>query len=169
MSEGHPFLTEDLDQLRRMQRRVLRSIPDWLISRHAPDVSPAEHVSSADHALVEELLRTRAGALMASAESLLSGMKEECAKARFKRFWESEADPYNTRWARDFDSSQEIKRVIAAEAEDAPRGLEIHTLKDEPAAPDLYRLVVVLLFADFLAGDGYTDPRVRAGTATGSL
>jgi hypothetical protein len=73
MREGHPYLTEILDQQRARQRRVLRSIPSALLNSEVRRVKPVEEV---DRGIAETELRRLADVELAGLEELL----KQCAE-----------------------------------------------------------------------------------------
>ena len=56
MRSGHPYRTEELAQTRSEQRRILRSIPDWIVANTRLN-RPGPRLADPDDALVERELR----------------------------------------------------------------------------------------------------------------
>src|SRR6266849_5881285 len=98
MSEaGHPFRTEDLDDLRSRQRRDLRMVEPWIVARVGelalknPVVSAVE-----DGALVEEALRDLAAELYPAIAELLTSMHARQQAERLSNFLDRQPDPFSS-------------------------------------------------------------------------
>lgn len=144
MKAGHPYETEELDDLRAAQRRVLRSIPTWITERFELEVD--EHrVADADRPQAELMLRRYvADQLSNSDQSLLD---------RWQAHTEAEL---LDQAARAFAAAWEMPL-----AEDARGRLREHRIGEvaKEEGKLIRQLIPVLVLADMLSVDDYMDPR----------
>jgi hypothetical protein len=145
VSEGHPYRTDALVQTRAEQRRLLRSIPDWIVDnvRLSP---PAPRLGDPDDALVERELRRLATRELEQLDGWLDAWQAH-AEAELVR-----------RWFERVEIGAALEDVAGAvrEADEAAR------VVDYPPGlfPVVLRVVALLAWADELAAD-YADPRLR--------
>lgn len=147
---GHPWEDAELFALRRQQRRTLRALPSWFVEGQAMGLPPLADVADADQAFVEVMLRERAQTLRAELASELVRYDENERRLALERLYR----PVNG------ERRDEYEAVGHALLE---------TLPGEPAGvgriPDtllqsFLELLMLLVWADRLAGDGYADPRL---------
>jgi hypothetical protein len=155
MLEGHPYLTKELDQKRVQQRRILRSIPDWILDARRYGPYPTVMLEGADRPFVESLLRELADQPLADLSTALSAWKAETETARIAWFVAREtADGVGNPNL----EQQRIDLIVAAnnfrQGAEGPRSL------DEAFSKPLAQSILLLAWADELADDGYTDPRL---------
>ena len=152
--DGHPWATDELDQLRADQRRRLRNLPDSLLGELS-EYDPARVVANADDRLLLELtLRqhiNEAGTLKALTESLDGAAGVYLVAALF------EDAAFNSPLVRgrelfepDSQSATLRRRDLRAKEND------LDTVGDAA----VLRYVHLLTLADRLADDGYVDPRL---------
>jgi hypothetical protein len=160
MREAHPFLTEELGELRLKQRRLLRSIPDWVLD--ADHLGPAEwkpeSVPEGDRALVEMLVRDMIAADpgWSGIEPLLKEWARDTSSSRLAHFVLHEASESP---GHNLVSSRE---VLVKVTNDRAQEATTATTKTIPTelVPAVGSLILMLVWADVLAGD-YTDPRLE--------
>lgn len=134
--------------------------------RWAPPRNLPIDVPEVDRAFVEDLLRTRADVLMGQTSDLLDRLALGVRADRAADFWSRELSSYNNGLLVDWDKRQALEQILSAERDDvfeAREGVSIRDLGNEEFAPELYRLISVLVVADLLADDKYLDPRVADG------
>lgn len=150
MKPGHPYLTEDFDLKRSLQRRILRELPDYVLRRYAPAASAAR-LEEPRRARLEAQLRRLADEVLEEAEGAYDYYEHALG-------WIGvEAREYFGRRA-DAALAQEggWDGVVAIE-----RKLSRETTEPEPPAGEaLHTLVLALTLADELAEDGYRDDRL---------
>ena len=156
MKRGHPYDTDELDRKRTEQRRILRSIPGWLVRRTDQlPIPPTPAVDAEDRVLVETQLRALADEEVAQLDDLLEQF--EAALAVEPAFEFVRDGIYNStvgtaELAARFGG---IIDGLMADAE-AARVARVSASED---IPGVHRLLVLLAWADALAGD-YVDPRI---------
>ncbi len=154
MLDGHPYLTEELDATRAAQRRVLRQIPDWILSDCGDllDGIPAPPGNATDRAIVETQLREHA----------------ELAQQDVPYHDEFRADLETGALA---DWAQDISRIEPDSFQAKFRSgtgvaAEEHHVgalpKPQAELPAIRKLASLLAWADLMADDGYRDPRLEA-------
>ena len=156
MIKGHPFETRSLDEQRSRQRHTLRTIPDWVVTRLAPSASTANAEKvGADRGYVEALLRARADALIEGLNEfdLLAQFAAQETTARLAEFLGHEADHLSG------DQRMPREQLVDA-AFDAHKAAGTPKTDIAPWRGDLGGLIILLVWADALASDGYRDPRV---------
>jgi hypothetical protein len=156
MIDGHPFETRSLDEQRARQRLMLRMIPDWIMTRLAPSeaTANAEQVGP-DRAYVETLLRARADAIAETLADfdLLAPFAAQEATARLAQFFAHEAETLSA------DQRMPREQLVDA-AFDARKAAGTPKTDIGPWRADLGGLIILLVWADAMASDGYSDPRV---------
>ena len=153
MVEGHPFLTSALDEVRVVQRRRLREIPDWVLDDCGDlyEGLPPLPDTATDRAAVETEVRDHA------AVALTTMPHEEAFRADFKTAvlgsWTTlgmlDVAPHSVQ-----ATFAEQTRVAWADQRFAALGPD-HS--DEMAAIKMF--AILASWADVLAGD-YCDPRI---------
>ncbi|MBV8980883.1 MAG: hypothetical protein JO086_08280 [Acidimicrobiia bacterium] len=153
MEDGHPFLTKELDALRQQQRRVLRTVPEWVIDRVAIPYEPVESSSAGDRAYAELELRKLAQDAIVEQQELLAsfdrGTTDEMLAAAISNLIQKAPRGL-------FDALQ----PLSDDAYDRRKASAVRNMEGDQTAP-LTRLLALLIWADALAGD-YRDPRLKA-------
>lgn len=159
MRDGHPYLTERLDEQRAEQRRILGSIPDWVLdpNRYGPNHwEPSAQMAASDRARNEILVRSLAEETLAT-EGLTECLKvweQETAADRLYLFLDretSERPGHNLEAAR-----RQLIDLISGRATTSPPAKIPMEITQQLAA-----LILLLTWADALADDGYADPRLE--------
>jgi hypothetical protein len=148
---GDPFLTDDLDQLRAVQRGQLRAIPAWVVERQGQRFPPAPAVPEADLAMIEQLLRRLAADAFVELEvARWDQLGGEEAAALLGPLRET-AQELGTA-----DSARRILDDLVEDLEVATREIPARFTEDEIHVAT--RFILFAAWADELAGD-YLDPR----------
>ena len=141
---GHPYRTEELAQTRSEQRRILRSIPDWIVA-NARLNRPGPRLADPDDALVERELRRLAERELEPLRCWLGVWRVHTETETLGRwFAEAEIGAALEDVAGAVHAAHEAWQVAAY-----PSGL----------FPAILRVVALLAWADEQAGD-YVDPRL---------
>ncbi|HEX2063812.1 MAG TPA: hypothetical protein VHE80_05265 [Acidimicrobiales bacterium] len=153
MKPGDPFDTEATDELRTRQRRILREIPEWVVSRATDGRVPLDltgQVGFFDTAIAEAVVRevvdeqlresTELGAFVVA---LREHGKAEHASAVVSRRFEVERHLFQV-------TRQLLDRKNEAVVREIP---------GELIGP-VFSVVSLLVLADELASDDYRDPRL---------
>jgi hypothetical protein len=141
---GHPYRTEELVQTRSEQRRILRSIPDWIVG-NARLNRPGPRLTDPDDALVERELRRLADRELEPLRCWLGVWRLHTETEMLGRwFAQAEIGAALEHVADEVHEAHEAWRVAAY-----PSGL----------FPAILRVVALLAWADEQAGD-YVDPRL---------
>ena len=158
MREGHPYLTDQLDSKRVEQRRLLRSIPDYLLS--LDNIGPSGQAVEAilDRPYVEGIVREKAQSLLdARTRDQFDQWDSAAAEERFVQFLQYEV--VRRPGSRiDYVWPDAVRAV-------APDSLAVlHNPReiDENVVARLRPLILLLVLADDIADDGYVDPRLAA-------
>ena len=144
MRSGHPYRTEELAQTRSEQRRILRSIPDWIVANTRLN-RPGPRLADPDDALVERELRRLADRELEPLRCWL-GVWRLHTETEMLGWWFAQAE---------IGAALEGVAAAVHEAHEAwrvaayPSGLY----------PAILRVVALLAWADDQAGD-YMDPRL---------
>ncbi len=151
MDPGHPFHTEELDELRSTQRRLLRWMPDWLLDRHAPHGQLFTSLPDADRTPLEFDLRGRAAELMDEHSDLFGrciayGRAANVVETLTAASAMGADDQARLIWLLDQATSERDGAVFG---ESQPQETKV-----------LGRFIFLATIADELAGD-YHDPRIR--------
>jgi hypothetical protein len=168
---GSPLVDAELVDLRWSQRRILRELPDWLVRNvtstgfvRAPGVQRApvqrDRIITEDRFLVERHLRAVAGEQIARVRAVIDEMREATSANALRSFYNkwgtAGIEPLNTAH-KDSVGSEGGKRF------GTPTGDGVdELLRDEAAVESVRAIVTSLTWADVLAGDGYSDERIRA-------
>lgn len=144
MPPGHPYLTAKLVAQRAEQRRILRSVPDWIVE-NAEVARPGPRLPDPDRVLVERALRRLADRELEPLRDWLSVWR-----------WHTESEMLD-RWFRHAEigaTLEDVAAVVRTEHEerrvvDYPPGLFLAIL----------RVITLLAWADEQAGE-YADPRL---------
>ena len=165
LETSKPFLTQELLEQRREQRRFLAGLPDWLLENHSPvglDIGPvlpahAARVESSYRSYVDQMREKYSATLAAFASNRVSN--EDLDAVNYLRAWESSL----------FDLG-----IITASNEFFPSMFEYFKVRIEgkvsgsvdPAigaslSEFLNEVIPALEMADALAEDGYRDPRIK--------
>lgn len=153
-ADGHPWLTEELDDLRRSQRVWLRSQPSWRVERvHVPRVSPDD--PSDDDGLLETMLRWKAAEKIESLPETFGDLGGAIAGQAYE--WTRAVS--DTRQPFEDPLRSIVNELLRASEELNNRD---STITDEQWRPTL-DVVALLGWADDFAEDGYTDPRLAEG------
>jgi hypothetical protein len=141
---GHPYLTRELAAKRASQRRILRSIPDWIVE-NARLTRPGPRLPDPDSALVEHELRRLADRELEPLRGWLCIWR-----------WHTESEMLE-RW---FDQA-EIGATLDDVAGTVRTARETHRIDEYPPGffVAILRAVALLAWADEQAGD-YADPRL---------
>lgn len=165
MKDGDPFDTERRDKLRRTQRRRLRLIDDWFVQAVAKGVSPPEVSKIADRDLSEEILRVEAGerleVLGDTLEAIANNVRTEARWRLFENVRAQVSSPrlkvYNLPALKDLGS-----QALADNDASGPTKIPTYD-EDETTLRKLVTLVALLIVAEDLAQDSYTDDRIQRG------
>jgi hypothetical protein len=153
MEHGRPYQTDELDRIRSDQRQVLRTIPTHFVESRADGLPHfARPENPYDCAMVESVLREQAQ------ELFNSGPVDLITRMRSNVEWGSLADHLATAPDLPAFPLSDAVEWLRHEAQTVG-GEPIRDLGDQ--AHWLERLLVALVLADVLAGDGYKDPRLR--------
>jgi hypothetical protein len=141
---GHPYRTDELAQKRSEQRRILRSIPDWIVA-NARLNRPGPRLADPDDALVERELRRLADRELEPLHCWLGVWRVHTETEMLGRwFADAEIGAALEDVAVTVHAAHEAWQVAAY-----PSGL----------FPAILRVVALLAWADDQAGD-YVDPRL---------
>ena len=152
MEAGHPFRTDELDELRSAQRRVLRWMPDWLIDRHAPHGRLFTSMPDADRTPLEYELRGRAADLIDNHADVFG----RCvAYGRASITVDS-----LTHGARPMGEEDQVRVEWTLTQATAERDASSFGEAQAAELKALSRFIFLAVIADELAGD-YHDPRLR--------
>jgi hypothetical protein len=154
MDTGHPYLTEELDQLRSEQRRDLRVIPKNLLPRISP---PLEPVSLHDRPILELALRRFAQQELPAIQTYLDAAArhlEASLVVDAVNRWPQWSDP--TRGLAEMRDRFLEQRAVSEEEVDQAGAAVMHPLRS---------VAFMLVWAEALADDDYEDPRLRAAAA----
>jgi hypothetical protein len=145
VAPGHPYRTETLVETRAEQRRVLRSIPDWIVDNVRLS-APPPRLGDPDDTLVERELRRLADRELEHLDGWLDAWREHTESEVVQRWFAG---------AEVGAALEEIAGVVRDELESA-------RVADYPPGlfPVILRVVGLLAWADELAAD-YADPRLR--------
>jgi hypothetical protein len=145
LAPGHPYRNDTLSETRAEQRRVLRSIPDWIVDNVRLS-APAPRLGDPDDALVERELRRLADRELEQLDGWLDVWREHTESEVVQR-WFARAEVGA--------ALEEIAGIVRDEHETA-------RVADYPPGlfPVILRVVGLLAWADELAAD-YADPRLR--------
>lgn len=164
MKPGHPFETEQLDELRAEQRRTLRFIPRAVLAEAAPRVGPdLDSTPAEDRPLVEALLRAEAKELLGSREiaRLVESWRQPAQVEALHEFYQR-----NQARAEQLAVGPQAAFFDQAElARNAHRDAAPAAVVPVELAPRVRRLLLTLVWADHLAG--YRDPRLDGLPASG--
>lgn len=142
-----PFESEDLRQLRAEQRRALRFLPMWLITRAFEGEAPPVEVPAGDRVLLELDLRALVRREVSEVSDALVAFQTGVRARLFAEFM-----------ARLHPLASFGDELLEA-ARQTPDPSRI------PAGADgqrLMRLARLMVLADELAPDDYTDPRLSS-------
>jgi hypothetical protein len=151
---GHPYATRELADKRAEQRRVLRPVPGWIFTRIKLSSAPA--VQRGDEALIESQLRDAAhGDITGPLAPLLESFRLHLEVEPITDFLRAAIDA----GPESFEASDRFASITNPLAE-AERSRRIGSMSDPSLTPILHRLIAMLAWADELADDDYTDPRL---------
>lgn len=153
MKPGHPYLTEELDDLRSAQRRLLARMPNrWINTAFPPfkkDYDPgAVYDNLVDRHRLESDFRTLVQSQFADAVEWLTERQTPFRPEDVQHFLDSRLQ--------NFDGNANDLYEAAMQQRQAEAG------DDQPVAlqPKIHRVIGLLIWADELADDGYCDPRL---------
>lgn len=153
VGNGHPYDTEELAAQRAAQRRLLRSVPDWLLRENRYRITETTY-RFPDAAYVETLVRREAQPIIDSLAKLTAGWTYNTNTMRLWEFLSLEADK---------DPGAGLAPALQnLQIQLGERGRKINqsaTLDEKYQTPVLL-LIYLLCLADQLADDGYRDPRL---------
>ena len=153
MEAGHPFHTDELDELRSAQRRVLRWMPDWLLDRHAPHGQLFTSLPDADRTPLEFELRGRAADLI---DQHSDSFGRCVAYGRATIVVDAMTHGAKAMGAEDQARVAWVLEQATAERDASSFG------ETQPAESKAFsRFLFLAIVADELAGD-YHDPRIRS-------
>jgi hypothetical protein len=147
---GHPFDTAYLDELRARQRRWLRAVPDWLVTR---DELPKLMIPVPDRAMIEVVLRRQ---IDARRELFEDWLEEEANSTAASVMLVALGTIPPVGPSSPF--GQHLDEVFAAADEATTR--RTRRIDDPDLESALYRMVLLAGWADLLAG-GWQDGRLR--------
>lgn len=156
MKPGHPFFTEEFDELRARQRRDLRYVPEWLVARlHRPltDLQDQER-----DGLLELELRALANVQRSRIDDWLQSMKVRTVGEIVAPFFSR-----HSRHRSVFDRSDPIGRVEQSYFDTARSQGFNEIPEDDEKREALELFILFLTWADDLADDNYADPRLLTG------
>jgi hypothetical protein len=156
MEKGHPYLTDELDALRADQRRLLRELPDNLVS----DGELTTPVDLTDRERLEVLVRKYIA-------SIIRGKPDLKTTADTISVWQEGEDLHRS--LLDGPQSQEPGHPYSTALAELLQPLEAQqteALKNYLAIPEeksnrLAPLVVLLRWAEAYADDDYEEPRLE--------
>lgn len=173
LDAANPFATAELRDQRALQRRVLRRIPaKTVMTASAWNIKPPQVLEAIDRAAVESEVRRLAAEAIDQLRPVLATYEVvefgEVIATYFgdlikQRTSDLKLGPPHVAALKD-----KFVKLMFEDADTlrARRESVHHVQLDEERAALLLRLVVFLLTADELAGDGYRDPRVEWARAT---
>ena len=164
MEPGTPFRTKALDEQRSEQRRALRMVPEWLFEKYAPQRSVSDSFSSAG--LLETELRREADRLRQGLGDLPERMEQETQAEVVIDFLRS--SDVRARIGTGTAPTRLFSQRIT-ELGDVLSGVAVHTEPERANAVALMSYVHVLVWADDVAGDGYSDPRLADRPSSGEI
>ena len=154
MKDGHPYETEEMDELRAQQRRLLRSLPDEVV-KPLSELDASKFMGRGPLELrVRELAET-----MAEDPALIDLL------AKVQRFQET-ADLFNTLangLAAQVDGPGLTSVITSLQTEYNAVLAEVGNLHPQDVVSGTFSgLAALLCWADALAEDGYRDPRLES-------
>ena len=154
MKDGHPFETQELDGLRSRQRRVLRSVPDWLLDNGRTQMPTDDLSALGDAAFLERLVRDRAQTELRELSDIVGSWEEPTGNGRLGRFLNTELSRKGL--------SQDLLNAHSRLTLQATQSVQPPGAFAREEISGLYRLLFLLQLADLLSTDNYRDPRLAA-------
>lgn len=147
-TDGHPWLTDELDNTRAQQRRTLRGVPDWLLGQWKFRPAP----QPVDSAFTEVLVRHHITEMLAANDGLRAELESMATWTRVFTL---------SRFIGDSEASQPGSALVNVAGQLTAGEREAHYGQvPNELSPQVHALVYLLLWADELAEDEYLDPRI---------
>lgn len=159
-----PFVTEQLLELRREQRRFLANLPDWLLEKHGPvslnsvpDLPPnTARLELSFRRYVDQTREKYSVTLTAFASNRV--LNEDLDAVEYLRSWERELFDLGI-----ITSSNDFFAPMFEYFKDRIDG-KVNGTVDGPVASSISEFLTVIIpaleMADALANDGYRDHRI---------
>lgn len=153
-TDGHPHLTKALDEQRSRQRAVLRCAPEDYLHVVVQDYDPSpSDVPQRDRPLIEAGLRDLADAVLDEFAEMAEHWQRYAVAAETRAFLVRHARPPRFQ----DDEFERAKDGSKAEMSATTERVNNPSLKDKEAGRVL---VMLLIWADAMAGGDYRDPRL---------
>lgn len=155
MRPGDPFATKEIDKQRARQRRALRLIEEWIVEQVAAG-SALDLSGHSEPGLLETELRALADKELEAIDADLLGRMARAETADVVLPLLSDYDGLT--WSR---HPNEFRPELQPLRDTYYQQTKNRVGELPERSDELIRAVVLLIWADALADDGYVDPRVR--------